>query len=199
AVGFILRQLLKRAAAGLGLARSRRTPGSRRTAIISPLLITGIDDASWISDMMMILEVAPMVAVTMRFVLSVAAVARSSVLAAFTMVMSTASSHSRGRQGNHRGNGSVPQNHRDGHWPVHRHLHLPVFRGVGMLTGRAHDLMPSVRRLCAKSHTVDMRGVSGPAKRRPVDSQCLKTRMLARSIGEADEYRSARVHLGAAR
>jgi len=57
--------------------------------------------------MMTILEVAPMMAVMMRFVLTVAAVARASVLAAFAMVMPTASSQSRGRQGNHGGNGSV--------------------------------------------------------------------------------------------
>jgi len=62
----------------------------------------------------------------MRFVLSVAAAVRCAVFPAFTMVMSTASSQSRGRQADHRGNGSVQQRHRDGHWPVHRHLYLPV-------------------------------------------------------------------------
>jgi len=69
--------------------------------------------------MMMILEAAPMVAMMIRFVLSVAAAARPAVFPAFTTVMSTASSQSRGRQANHRGNGSVQQHHRDGHWRVH--------------------------------------------------------------------------------
>jgi len=146
---------------------------------------------------MMILELAPTVAVMMRFVLSVAAAVRCAVFPAFTMVMSTASSQSRGRQADHRGNAPFNNTIEMVTGPF-IDICISLF-AVGMLTGRAYGLMPSVQTPCAKSHTVDMSGVSGPAMRRPVDGRCPKTRMLARSAREGGEYRSTRVHLGDAR
>jgi hypothetical protein len=88
-------------------ARSPRAAGRRRAAIIGSFPIAGIDNSSRIPQTMMILEEVPSIAVTMRFVLNVATGARAFVLAAFALVMSTASRRSRRRQDNHGGNGSA--------------------------------------------------------------------------------------------